>query len=232
VKLKASEYREQHLEDRLSAAQLQGDDTKTKAIAIIQKVEALQAMYRKIRTITKNKSTRHFSHLIVPHNNQETVITTPTDIFQHLITRNADHFSQAQGTMFSLPPLNRCTSLPQLFQHLDNPHISEASRAIIRQLHDSPSLPKIETYISTDSLKELYRVWNESTATSPSGIHLGHDKCILPGSDTDDIHSLAKRVYDDIKMQMINIALRYGIIYPRWLQINTIMIEKCREFII
>jgi len=43
--------------------------------------------------------------------------------------------------------------------------------------------------------------------------------------DTTDQPTLTTRVFN-IKAQLINLALRHGIIYQRWVHINTIMIEK------
>ena len=67
--------------------------------------------------------------------------------------------------------------------------------------------------------------WKESTSTSPSGLHLGHYKCPFKHVDEDDRSSLATRLYN-IKAHFVNLSLRYGIIYKRWLQINAVMIEK------
>ena len=93
VKLHAIQLRDQHLEERLGLAHLQGDTKKAKAIATIKRVEAIQAMYRKIRHINKNKHTRHFSHLIVTSNGQDEVITTTTDIFDQLISVSYTHLT-------------------------------------------------------------------------------------------------------------------------------------------
>ena len=81
IKLKASQLRDQHLEDRLGAAQLQGEVRKAKAIATIKRLEALQMMYRKIRNITKKKSERHFSHLIVTRQGKTKLLPTRRTCF-------------------------------------------------------------------------------------------------------------------------------------------------------
>jgi len=103
--------------------------------------------------------------------------------------------------------------------------VSEASWAIIQYLQDHPILPQIDVNVSMSAIQNLYKVWNENTTTSPSGIHLGHDKCPLKYADTTQQPTLASRIYK-LKTQFINLALRHGVIYQRWQHINTIMIEK------
>ena len=71
----------------------------------------------------------------------------------------------------------------------------------------------------------MYSVWSENTTTSPSGLHLGHDKCPIKYSDASKPTELSHRLFT-IKSQFINLALKHGIIYPRWQHINTVMIEK------
>ena len=221
IKLKASQLRDQHLEDRLGAAQIKGEVQKVKAIATIKCLEVLQMMYRKIRHITKKKSERHFSHLIVTRQGQDEVITNTTDMFHHIIQRNTRHFSQAQGTPFSVPPLNKCTTLEAIEQYKQDHTISEACHVILQYIQNLPSLPTIDTHISQEDLMSLYKVWNENTSTSPSGIHLGHDKCPLQYETETDQPSLAQRLYG-IKTRMINLALSLGLFFSLEIRDKTI----------
>ena len=99
------------------------------------------------------------------------------------------------------------------------------ARAILSYLHNTPTLPTINTIISPDDLNSLYQVWKESTTTSPSGLQLGRDKGPLQYSDNTDIGNIQRRIIK-IKSQFINLALKNNIIYERWKSINTVMIEK------
>ena len=96
---------------------------------------------------------------------------------------------------------------------------------ILQYSHNTPTLPLIDTSIEADQFKELCRVWNETTSTSPSGNHLGHDKCPIKYENNQETPTLATRIFK-IKSQLINMALKHGIIYSRWQTINTVMIEK------
>ena len=76
-----------------------------------------------------------------------------------------------------------------------------------------------------EDIKSLYQVWKESTTTSPSGLHLGHDKDLLQYVNSDDLHDIPNRLFK-IKTQFINLAIKHGVVYDRWKKINTVMIEK------
>ena len=223
VKMNAQKLRDSHLEDRIARYNLVGDEHKSKAINHIKRVETLKRTYKKIRSLKQGRSKSHFNHLIISQDNQDQVITDPDDIIKHLIDRNQKHFGQAQGTPFSIPPLNSCTQI----KHLDNipQDLPEAVQDIIQYLKRTPSLPAIETTITSTDLHRMYGHWNENTTTSPSGLHLGHDQCPRYYDAENATTELSQRLYT-IKSQFINVALQHGIIYQQWQHTNTIMIEK------
>ena len=100
-------------------------------------------------------------------------------MISHLILRNQRHFGQAQGTPFSTVPLKDITTLEQLQQLSIQEVNSEAACEIIQYLRQTPALPIINTTITSNDLYQIYSVWIENTTTSPSGLHLGHDKCLI-----------------------------------------------------
>ena len=139
--------------------------------------------------------------------------------------RNQQHFGQAQGTPFSTAPLKDIKTLDQLQQLSPQEVNSEAVCEIIQYLRQTPALPIINTTITSTDLYQMYSVWSENTTTSPSGLHLGHDKCPIKYQDDSSSPALFHRLFH-IKAEFINLALTNGIVYPRWQHINTIMIEK------
>ena len=180
-------------------------------------------MYTKIRSLENRRNKSHFNHIVINQDNQDKVITDPEDIVNHLIDRNQRHFGQAEGTPFSIPPLKAYNNLEQLDD--PPPGIPEAAKTIYNYLRTTQSLPPINTIITDKDLQRMYTKWNENTTTSPSGLHLGHDKCLRHYDEDQDTQDLAHRVFH-IKSKFINMALDNGIIYNRWRQVNTIMIEK------
>jgi len=221
----AQQLRELHLEDRAQAAQNLNNVTKTQAINQIRKVEALKNMYRRIRRLTTNGDAKRFTHLIVTTQDHDNMIQEPEEIFQHLIHRNTKHFSQANGTPFTITPWQHITTMSQLNQADIPQPLSEAQGHLIQTLLHQPQLPPTNSTITKDDLISLYQKWREATSTSPSGIHLGHDKSVFTYNDNNAQNTLANRIYT-IKSQFINYALTNNTVYERWKHINTIMIEK------
>lgn len=166
-------------------------------------------------------------------------VRDPQTMMNILIERNRRHYSQAEGTPFTQRALlswfGRSGCTPQTDDYFDSQgvpsHHSEAVQAILKQLRDSP-LPKISTDISVDDVKNKFHKWNELTSTSPSGVHLGHYRAMLPlkewepsdpmAADNDDIGDL---FYKSLKLRL-QIAIQTGHSYERWKKIITCVLEK------
>jgi hypothetical protein len=116
-------------------------------------------------------------------------IDVPTEIVEQLQHRNQQHFSQAKGTPFTIDPLwsdlgfNGDTSegddiLSGVYPV--NP-FPEPVRLLIQHLQITQELSTAPTYptISLPEFEGKIKAWRESTTTSPSGIHLGHYKCLF-----------------------------------------------------
>ena len=77
---------------------------------------------------------------------------------------------------------------------------------------------------------QSYRRWRESTSTSPSGDHLGHDHLILRKvapitPDDDPTNQLDFRIFA-IRTHLLNLAVQNTIVYDRWKKVVNAMIEK------
>ena len=145
VKLKARELRDQHLEDRVALANLQGNTTKAKAVTHIKRVEALKKMHHNIRSITRERQQRSFTQLIIPHENDQLVLTSAEEMIPYLLRRNRAHFGQAQGKPFTVPPLNTVNTIQQARDMPPDVQIPEAANAILQYLTHM-----LETYIKGD----------------------------------------------------------------------------------
>jgi hypothetical protein len=93
-------------------------------------------------------------------------------------------------------------------------------------------LPTVDVHITPEDLRSGYVRWREKTATSPSGLHLGHYKTLAqvkPGSEKYDNgevkYSLSEQMFE-IDASRANIALQYGFVFERWETIVNLMLEK------
>jgi hypothetical protein len=77
----------------------------------------------------------------------------------------------------------------------------------------------INIELSSEDISYGFKTWAESTATSPSGRHLGHYKALIQDP------SLLKSF-----TSFMNIAIGRGIALPRWRQAVNVMIERILDF--
>jgi hypothetical protein len=84
------------------------------------------------------------------------------------------------------------------------------------------------------------KVWNEATTTSPSGLHLGHHKCLIREIDIpkegsglsdeaiealEDLESNRKKIFD-VQITLINHTITWKHIFERWKKVANFMIFK------
>ena len=95
------------------------------------------------------------------------------------------------------------------------------------------SKPELEIEVTKDKMVDRYKKWNERTATSPSGRHLGHFHALFrplkynledPG-DKADLEDKRELIID-VHFMMFQIAAANHHVYARWENILTCMIKK------
>jgi hypothetical protein len=154
------------------------------------------------------------------------------------LTRNINHFGQANDTPFCQQPLlayldydgiNDTSKrlilegqIPVEIQQL-SPHLDK----LLEHLSDGNNLPTIESDLSYEEFVRGMKKWNERTTTSPSGRHLGHYKIltrlqIMDKEKNINISNTILHLYYLVCMTAANI----GGSLNRWRKISTCMIEK------
>ena len=185
-------------------------------------------------------------HLLIP--DKEGNLTredNPAKIEKKLLQRNTTHFSQADGTPFTTNSILKefgkfgsTTTCEHFIDGRDSTewrNISEATKSILNNLKQVTPEDSVNTNIEADDLYYRYKAWQESTSTSPSGLHLGHAKAIIKGenkapdttrhTNTDNTPLLSSRVFT-IKSDLINLAIDNNYIFQRWRNVTTTVIEK------
>ncbi len=118
------------------------------------------------------------------------VIDVPSEIVEHLQTRNQQHFGQAHGTPFTVNTLasdfgfNGDTLASDAVlggTYLVDPQQNEAVHLLIEHLQMTQEILSLATHptISFEDFKGKIDAWRESTTTSPSGVHLNHYKALF-----------------------------------------------------
>ena len=248
------------MEAQIDSAIIEDEPTRQKVLQQLQKREAQLELHRKLRRVGKRRTTGAIKYIKVPYltdpqdpNHQspvyypkflpQTVQNTlqwkdeydPQEMARILIERNRRHYSQAEGTPFTIDTLlhtfgrSACTPLADMFlagTH-EIQHVSPAVQDVLNALqHDH--LPQVSATFTSSELQQAFRTWRESTSTSPSGLHLGHYRALLPlapwesqPAQDEDISSL---FYESLAIRL-QVATKLGY-YRRWEKVITCVIEE------
>jgi hypothetical protein len=107
-----------------------------------------------------------------------------------LLTRNIQHFGQAQGTLFASQVMQEhylyegvCQAVDVLLQgEICVPQTAiktKGAKSLLQHLSDKNTLTEMNCDINLQTFTSTLRKWSEGTLTSLSGRHLGHYKCLL-----------------------------------------------------
>jgi hypothetical protein len=170
VEKAASELRELHLRDLLTEAELTGDEeTIQRRLKILLRAHERKSHFKRLKNILKPNSMGGLSYILVPkdfqadqypYNSDAVGDCEPihdADAMQLMIQRrNIIHFGQAQGTPFTIPPLDKLNweatsieaeelllgSIPA--QLITN---NQYTTRILEYIANRESIPLIDTYI-------------------------------------------------------------------------------------
>jgi hypothetical protein len=153
---------------------------------------------------------------------------------EFLLKRNTVHFSQAQGTPFTVEPLNKldwnaCSEESENLLKGKIPCESDTPnhyvKEILKSIAEQSQLPEINTYLPPEEVAQGFRCWKESTSTSPSGCHLGL-RCIptIPTTDL-ELEKIRTGILG-IQTHIINIPIAHGFSPLRWQTVINAMLEK------
>ena len=178
------------------------NETDEQAIKRILKAEAQKEVLARLRSIMKKEHMGALSHLLIEENGRFRSIHDQDEINILLTRRNAQHFSQADGTPFTIPTLasifgkygtneNSRLLLNGELQ-INNIATTEATKTLLGALKRVTPEGTVSSHISAEAVRLGYKKWRESTSTSPSGLHLGHDKAITRFKERDRESKLDK----------------------------------------
>ena len=243
----ATTERKKFLQTAQTAATIASDSKAASKWKNIQKSEAIKAMYRKLQFIRRDNTQQSgLTRLEVPSNPDQdpkncsewTTVDNPEDITRYLLARNQKHFGQADGTPFTVSPLNIAIDFRTSTETCDtilegkytNTELDDLTSLVIKHLEKKTPLNKLPNTISEENIFKKFALWPEKTTTSPSGRHLGHYKSLLrttPPTDARTAEIDQKRSsLATLHSDMINLALRNGQSYQRWKKVANIMLEK------
>jgi hypothetical protein len=110
---------------------------------------------------------------------------------------------------------------------LEQKNMTDALKAILLQLKRVTPEGSIPYHVTGKEVESVNRIWRESTSTSPSGLHLGHQKALLRFESKIDKEEakLSTRMFD-LTAAYLNVTIEHGIVYERWETVINALIEK------
>jgi hypothetical protein len=237
----AAEMRMEHLEERARMAEREGKGKVEKIVKSIIRTERLRGSNKKIDNLLGKNQRNGLTFLLVEKTDGTfESIFHRDEINKLLIERFTIHFSQADGTPFTKEPLlsmfgttgtnDKSKELLEGKVEVDNiPEIASATRVLLKKLLYATEPNSVPWEMTAEDCRGATKAWRESTSTSPSGLHLGHDKAIMrdekPLEDGEEDCRLSTRMFR-LKAAFINVAFRFSHVYDRWTNIVNATIEK------
>jgi exonuclease III len=240
---------------RLAAGDLAG----AKALRNIIIAEETREMWKQIRSMD-NEHDQGVTTVQIPADGDlsnpncktcETWINLdqPEAIRAALIQRNKLHFGQAQGTFPTIYPFSEKITweadTPSSEMLLDgnipfsDDEIDNISKLFLEQFQRTTDLDSISAAITKEEWVGKMKVWNEATTTSPSGLHLGHHKCLIREVDIPQEGSASAKAIEaleklerhrekmlEAQITLINHAIAQKHVFERWKKVANFMIFK------
>jgi hypothetical protein len=248
IKSKAAELRENYLAELLAISQEDRDDKQhAKRLQILIRAHRRQFAYKKLQFILKQNIRGGLSSVLVPEGSEPNEypyevekVKSWTPVYDHkrlqdfIQQRNINHFGQAHGTPFTIPPLNALDWGAQghhadqilagkIPEDLDSE--DQYVKAILKYIATREQLPEIDTYQSPEEISRGYRRWKELTSTSPSGCHLGLRRIPAFPTESKETEAIQSRI-QIVQAHIINIPTMIGFSPKRWGKVINTMLEK------
>jgi len=249
AKKEADSLRKQHLEAVLNEAHVTNKKKKSKALENLIRAEQNRHCYAAFRQSTKPKATGELAYITVPdRENKPRTIMEKDELDDTLLEYSRNHFATAQGTPFTVEPLQHLLQydgLTPFGNHvlqgqvdLQTLAIDDATRALLHSMKDKtdPTVTRHHPLIY-EELQNGIKKWPEKTTTSPSGRHLGMYKslqCHVLTQEEKDALSLTQsaeliqqgRDVLFIIFDIMTIALLHTYTLDCWKTVWTLFIEK------
>jgi hypothetical protein len=238
VKSNAAQHRVEFLTDQAMVHETANKKEAKAAVTRIKNAEHLSGIFQRLQSIMGKTRGPGIAFILLPllHGKFETVVHSEK-VETHICESNYKHFGQANDTTFATNLLKKIfgqygtnEESMRLLNGIipeELTHESEALLSILNKIQKVDGVDEISGRVTIDEVKNGYKKWRESTTTSPSGCHLGHDKAALNAilSPEEDAIQFTD-TYFDAKTRLLNMALQHCHVYPRWKKIINALIEK------
>jgi hypothetical protein len=248
IRIHARKHRDEFLQIHQESISETGSATRAKAIQQVRNQEHKQQGWNTVRMLSTSGATGGISYILVPVVDStgkeigRTRIQGKEALDPALYSRNRTHFSQADGTPFTRPPLSQdlgfhgCTVTSEAILEGTVPQTYEQfTRALLGELKRCRQ--PISPVIDFAEMCYGFGKWREKTTTSPSTKHLGIYKSLInavtyhiaPDDTKDTTLSDTKNVAHvalQIQHKLLNLAIASCHSFRRWHTVHNFFLEK------
>lgn len=253
-------YNKRKAEQReiLAAKTAAGAAVGSRALRNIIVAEETKEMWRQLRAL-EGQADRGVTNVQIPSDRDFakckvctswTNLEQPQEIQNALLKRNRLHFGQAQGTFPTVPPFSETVDWEAGTYQADlildgtipysSVEIDEISELLLKHFQRTTALDSIAPTITEEEWCGKMNAWHEATTTSPSGLHLGHHKCLTRAYDipTDQVGTPmadgsrlqvleeTRKVLLTAQVKLVNCAIKHQHVFERWKKVANFMILK------
>ena len=204
--------------------------TKELAIRELMSHEELRDLYRTVRMKMKGVMSPPLSEVWTrDEDNQKVIISSNTEVEEHLLHRNWSQLRQAANTPFADGELGEHIGWDgtgdmanRIVEGKPLPEI-EHKHSVIKTYIEGmamadPSIKDtVNTNISFEQYKQFWIKKRETTATSPFGLHIGHYKSVV-GIEWEDIL--------EVHYRLMILPFKFAMIPIRWARTVQVLLEK------
>ena len=191
----------------------------------------LKKVYNKLSYFTGKRYQKEVMSVTVCEEGINRHIQDPDQIATEIMKHNKIHFSQANSEFFNKYDNKDILNSNQIASTYKPTENQEKSLIDIMK---GIKIKDTEVAIEMETWKKKFKVWNERTRTSPSGVHLGHYKSLLKdimdGDDKSMEINIAIKEMQEVmfeqQLQMVNTALKLGEPIKRWKRAINVAIPK------
>ena len=229
--------RQQHLETLAQQYETLTNQDRTKILRHMKRQEYMRTVYQKISRYLKptNKQSLHKLQTTTADGSVHHH-TTKDSMESILLAHHKTHFSQAEGTPFTTTPMtthfnhvHQSKNTAQLYTDAIAAAQTHSHELVdfLHELRPSPmDPPQIDTTITLPQLKQGFRLWRETTSTSPLGRHLPLYKMWLNEEGDEEGNIISGEVFFQTILDIINISHTLQTPLQRWATIHNIFILK------
>jgi len=233
----ATDLRQKFLKELAQRNILDNRRTEATEIKSLTQAEAQRNTFRLIK-LMNNAQKQPLNHIII---DKTTIIQNLDQMETRINEQNIRHFSQANNTPFASTKAKEIFGTNGTNDQAESvyrgnkdtlKHFDGAAKTILNRL-TKQRLPTFHANIDKTTIRNTFNHWRETTATSPSGKHLGHYRAITrekPPQEDPANENTTPQIDANFLLNIIertlNIAITAGQPLLRWLNAVSLMLEK------